>query len=127
MNRIKRQMIAAWVLAATASLNAGADDMLSAADAMCQKIRACSMAQVAEAEMTDEMRQMMEPMLDSMCEQMRQGVGQVPAGHTLYDPAVACMRSLASLSCTDLQDENASDTQQCKQYRQLAEKVNAGG
>lgn len=100
-----------------------ADDLSGAASDLCEKVKACSMAQIAEADMTPEMRQMMEPMLDSMCQTMQQGVSEVPTGHELYQPAVACMRSMAQLSCTDFQDESKVQTPACVKYQELAEKT----
>ena len=79
------------------------------------------MAQIAESDTTPEMREMMEPMLESMCVQMRQGVEEVHTGHPMYEPAVACMRSMANLSCADFQSEKAGETPECQQYRKLAE------
>lgn len=123
MTGFTTKLAAALTLSAATSLTAIADDLLSAANDMCEKVRACSLAQIAESDMTPEMRQMMEPMLDSMCEQMRQGVQQVPSGHAMYQPAVACMRSMANLSCEDFQSESAGDTPACKQYREMAEEA----
>lgn len=126
MTGFSGKLTAALALSVLVSIPVVADDLVSAANDMCEKIKACSLAQIAESDMTPEMRQMMEPMLESMCDQMRQGVQQVPAGHELYQPAVACMRSMASLSCEDFQSEGAAETPQCKKYRDLAEKTYEG-
>lgn len=123
MTGMTTKLAAAVMLCAAVSLPASADELLSAASDMCEKVKACSLAQIAESDMTPELRQMMEPMLESMCEQMRQGVQQVPAGHPMYQPSVACMRSMAELSCADFQDEDAVDTPACKQYREIAEQA----
>lgn len=117
------KLAAALTLFAAVSLPAIADDLVSAANDMCEHVKACSMAQIAESDMTPEMRQMMEPMLESMCDQMRQGVQQVPSGHALYQPAVDCMRSMAELGCDDFLNGNAAETPACKEYRELAEKA----
>ncbi len=114
------------LIALAVSLPASGDDLLSAAEAMCEKVKSCSMAQINEADMTPELRQMMEPMLESMCEQMRQGVQQVPAGHPLYQPAVACMRSMANLACDAYLDGDSVETAECMQYRKLAGQFDSG-
>ena len=121
MQGFNRKLAATLVLAVATPLAAVADDLLSAASDMCEKVKACAMAEIAESDMTPEMRQMMEPMLESMCDQMRQGIEEVPTGHPMYEPAVACMRSMAKLSCADFQSERAGETPECKQYRELAE------
>ena len=82
-----------------------ADDLESATTDLCEKVKSCSMAQIAEADMTPEVRQMMEPMLQNMCDAMRSGVQEVPTDHQLHAPALSCMRSMAELSCEDFQDE----------------------
>ncbi|MEH6587663.1 MAG: hypothetical protein V7720_13950 [Halioglobus sp.] len=106
--------------------SAWADDLESAATDLCEKIKYCSMAQIADADMTPEMRQMMEPMFQSMCDAMRSGVQEVPTGHQLHDPALSCMRSMAELGCDDFQDEQKVETQACKDYQQKAEQLGQG-
>lgn len=102
-----------------AALNVQADDIGSAALAMCEKVKSCAMAQIAQEEITPEMRQMMQPMLDSMCANMKDKVQEVPLGHDLYEPAVACMRSMEALSCEQMQSEQA-DTPACQAYEKMA-------
>lgn len=115
------KLSAGLTLTLAASLPVVADDLLSAANDMCENVKACSLAQIAESDMTPEMRQMMEPMLESMCDSMRQGVQEVPSGHALYQPALACMRSMANLSCEDFMDEKRVETPECKKYQAMAE------
>jgi hypothetical protein len=102
------------------SLPAGADDMAAAAEAMCENIKTCSMAEIAESGMTPEMRQMMEPMLENMCASMRGQMGEIPSGNANYDSAVACMRSMAALSCEDIKDTNKVVTPECEVYEDMA-------
>lgn len=105
---------------------AAASEIEDAATALCEKVKACSMAHIAEADLTPEVRQMMEPMLRNMCETMRAGVREVPSGHQLYQPSVDCMRSMAGLGCQDFEDEQKLQTQACKDYQRLAEQAAAG-
>lgn len=118
----KNGLLAAGVLFAFAS-NVVAGDLEDAATDLCEKVKHCSMAQISQADLTPEVRQMMEPMLQNMCDTMRAGVQQVPSGHQLHDPALACMRSMAALSCDDFQDEGKVDTPACKEYQQVAERL----
>ncbi|TDG12442.1 hypothetical protein E2F43_12615 [Seongchinamella unica] len=105
---------------------AAASEIEDAATELCEKVKACSMAHIAEADLTPEVRQMMEPMLKNMCETMRAGVREVPQGHELYQPSVDCMRSMAGLSCQDFEDEQKLQTPACKNYQRLAEQASAG-
>lgn len=123
MTGIGGKLAAAFTILATVSLHAQADHLLSAANDMCEKVKSCALAQIAESDMTPEMREMMQPMLESMCDKMRQGVQEVPTGHAMYEPALACMRSMSRLSCADFQNEAAAETVECKKYRALAEQA----
>jgi len=105
-----------------AALPAWADTIEAAASDLCEHVRACAMAQVKEEDMTPEMRQMMEPMLDNMCANMQSKVQEVPMNHELYQPAVACMRSMTEVSCADFQNGDKLQTPPCDEYQRLAEK-----
>lgn len=100
-----------------------AESLESAANDLCEKVKACSLAELNQQDLTPEMKEMMEPMLEGMCAAMRQGIQEVPVEHELYAPAVACLRSMASLSCADFQDESKVETPQCLAYREQAEKI----
>ena len=103
-----------------------ADDITSAASGLCEKVRSCAMAQVAEEDLTPELRQMMEPMLDSMCANMQEKVQEVPTGHPLYQPAIDCMRSMEALSCEDMQSADNLQTPACEEYEKLAREHGGG-
>lgn len=100
--------------------SARADELGDAAQALCEKVKSCAMAQMDGQEITPETRQMMQPMLDGMCAQVRGKVGEVPAGHPLYKPAVACMQSMNSLTCETMQDADQAVTPACEEYEKLA-------
>lgn len=104
-----------------------ASEIEDAADALCEKVKACSMAHIAEADLTPEVRQMMEPVLQNMCQTMREGVREVPSDHELYQPSVDCMRSLSALSCADFENEEKMLTPACNNYQRLAEQAALGG
>jgi hypothetical protein len=122
MIRASKPIAIIAVLGVLGSGTASADDLTEAAGALCEKIKVCSMAQIDQQDLTPEMREMMEPMLENMCVSMKQGVQEVPTGHELYQPAVECMRSMAALSCDDFQDDSKVETPACKKYQELAEK-----
>ena len=99
-----------------------ADEIGNAALALCEKLKACATAEIAEEDLTDEMRQMMQPMLDNMCANMQARVEAVPRGHGLYEPAVACMRSMQALSCEEMQTSQVN-TPECQEYETKARDV----
>ncbi|MEH6911162.1 MAG: hypothetical protein V7459_11285 [Oceanicoccus sp.] len=98
---------------------ARADDIADAALALCEKVKACAMSEIAEKDLTPEIRQMMQPMLDNMCTSMKARVGEVPIGDALYDPAVDCVRSMQTLSCQAMQSEQVN-TAACQAYEKMA-------
>jgi len=101
---------------------AQADDITDAALALCEKVKACAMSEIAEEDLTPEIRQMMQPMLDNMCANMKARVGEVPIGDAMYEPAVACMRSMQALSCEAMQTEQAN-TPACQAYEKMAKET----
>jgi len=103
------------------ALPAQAEEMTEASLALCEKVKGCALEQLAEENMAPEMRQMMEPMLNGMCQAVRAQITDVPTGHPLYKPALGCMQSMSSLSCADLQGGEEVKTPECEEYRAKAE------
>lgn len=102
------------------SAHAAADELRDAVQGLCDSVRSCALEQIVKEELTPEMRDMMEPMLDNMCATMKENVQEVAPGHPLYDPAVACMRSLQSLTCDEMQNPERGSTPECEAYEKLA-------
>jgi hypothetical protein len=100
--------------------HACAGELTDATQALCDTVKSCALEQVAQEDLTDEMREMMVPMLENMCTTMRNQVEEVPTGHELYQPAVACVRSMVSLSCEQLRDIDRGQTPECAEYSRLA-------
>ena len=114
------------LIASAFATSVSANEIEQAATELCEKVKACSMAHIAEADLTPEVRQMMEPMLKNMCDTMRAGVAEVPVDHQLYQPSVDCMRSMAGLSCQDFEDEQKLQTPASENYQRLAGQAAAG-
>lgn len=104
-------------------VHAAADDISDAAQGLCDAVKSCALEQISKEDLTPEIQQMMEPMLENMCTTMQANVQQVPAGHPLYEPAVACMRSLESLSCEQMQNLDRTTTPECQEYEKLAREM----
>jgi len=114
------------ILCATVfSVSAVADDYSDASLALCEKVKSCALAQMDSQEVTPEVRQMMQPMLDSMCTSMLASVPEVAKSHAMYEPAVACMKSLDALSCEEMQGDGGSKTAACMEYEKMAEKYDS--
>lgn len=105
------------------ALPARADALVKASQDLCEKVKACSMSQLAEEELTPEVRAMMQPMLDNMCVNMQNRVAEVPAGHAMYAPATRCMNSMAALSCEQMMNSGEVNTPECEEYKKLAEET----
>tara|TARA_R110000823_G_scaffold295738_3_gene415563 strand:+ start:10414 stop:10827 length:414 start_codon:yes stop_codon:yes gene_type:complete len=99
-----------------------ADELTAATTALCEKVKSCAMAQMSQANLTPEMSQMMQPMIDNMCADMQGKVAVVAEGHALYEPAVACMRSLEKTSCAEMQSSSKAPTAECAAYEEKARK-----
>jgi len=110
----------ALVLGLVLTMPVRSDDLTTAAMDLCEKVKSCAMAQMAEEDITPEMREMMQPMLDNMCESVQSSMGDVPTGHALYGPALACMRSMEKVSCQQMQNPDGMKTPECDKYEKLA-------
>lgn len=107
------------------SAHIAADDLRDAVQGLCDSVRSCALEQIVKEELTPEMRDMMEPMLDNMCATMKENVQEVAPGHPLYEPAVACIRSLESLTCDEMQNPERDSTPECEIYEKLASEQSA--
>ncbi len=115
----KGKRLAALLLGCALAAPLAAEELTAAAMGLCEKVKSCAMQQIASEDLTPEMRQMMQPMLDNMCANIRSNIGEVPTGHPLYQPAVACMRSMEGLSCEKMQDPAQMQTPECEKYQEL--------
>lgn len=100
------------------------DKMNAAFNELCDKMEQCAMEQMGkEQDLTPEMRSMIEGMIEGMCKNMMD-VGEVNEYAELVDPAVACIDSMTSKSCSELQGDNVQ-TPECKAYERQAEEFGA--
>jgi hypothetical protein len=119
-NVIRTRTIVPTLLAGLLAMQVNGDDLTDAAQGLCDSVRSCALENISKEELTPEVLEMMGPMLDNMCSDMRSKVQEVPVGHGLYEPAVGCMRSLESLTCEQMQDPAQAATPECKEYERLA-------
>ena len=113
------------ILALMLSGYCSADELTDAADGLCDTIKTCALDAVAGEDLTDELRQKMDPVLEANCADMRSRVQAVPVNHALYQPAVGCLRSMASLSCNLLHNMGEVKTPECAEYDRLVKAAGA--
>ncbi len=116
---ITRAMFFSFTLAAGAGGVAHADEFVDASMQLCEKVKTCTLESMNVEEVTPEIRDMVMPMVENMCASMRRNYQEVPTGHALYKPALACMRSLSALSCEEI-GRNRTQTDECKKYEAQA-------
>lgn len=118
-------IILAAILALTLGGYSSADELTDAAAGLCDAIKTCALEAVAGQDLSDEMRQQMDPVLEANCAAMSREVLSVPAGNQLYQPAVGCLRSMASLSCPHLHNASQFKTPECAEYDRLLKAASA--
>lgn len=115
-----KRLLSVALLASVLPLSASADDIVKAAADLCETYKGCAIKQMGATDMTPEMRQMMEPMLQNMCSGITASIGEVPTGHKLHKPAVACLRSLDKLGCEAMSSGSGAKTPECEKYEEMA-------
>ena len=106
-----------WIAAVLMGLvlPAVAEPFEQAANALCEKSKMCAKASMVGEEIRPEMMAMINQQLEGMCGSMLasfQASGM--ESHALYKPAVACMKSMAVLSCEELEADTS--TPACDAY-----------
>ena len=96
-----------------------ADEYSDAALGLCEKIKSCAVAQMDQQALTPEIRQMMQPMLDGMCDRMLKQIPEVAKEHALYKPSLACMKSLEASDCDSMQ-QTQDETPACREFEKIS-------
>ena len=107
------------ILALTLSAYSMADDLTDASEALCDTIKTCALEAVAGQDLSDQLQQQMDSVLEGNCADMRSRVQAVSANDQIYQPAVGCLRSMASLSCPHMQNASQFKTPECAEYDRL--------
>lgn len=115
------QAAVCWLLFVSASANANsAQDFEQASKSACEKLKSCAMAEMVQEEgITPEMRKMIQGMVDGLCENIM-SFEQIEPFDDLYQPATACMNSMAALSCSQIEDD--VKTNECDEFEAIAKK-----
>jgi len=121
---VKLTTVAALWLAL--AIPASAESIADAAQDLCEMVKECSLAQIKKEDLTPELLQMMEPMLENMCANMRNQVQEVPDNHALYGKSIACMRSMEAVGCAGMENPAGFDTPACQEFQQLVSESDPG-
>jgi hypothetical protein len=113
------------MLALMLSGYSSADELTDAADGLCSAIKSCALEAVAGEDLSDELRQEMEPVLEANCNEMRSRVKTVSASQKIYQSAVSCLRSMTSLNCNLLHNMSQVKTAECATYDRLLKAASA--
>ncbi|WP_414827776.1 hypothetical protein [Alteromonas sp. H39] len=120
MNQTTAMLFLLSIVTATATHASDADKLNGAFNQLCDKMEVCAMEQMGKEEnLTPQMRSMIEGMIDGMCKNMM-NMEDVAQYSELVDPAVACIDSMTSQSCAELEGDNLQ-TPACKEYERQAE------
>ena len=98
-----------------------ADELADSMRGYCNKMKQCAKAQMSAEDMQGMpagMADMMQQAMDNMCLGMVDNYDKAVKNHDLYEPALACYRSMEKQSCEAMQDETA----ECKRFGELADK-----
>ncbi|MDF1693056.1 MAG: hypothetical protein P1U47_11810 [Zhongshania sp.] len=87
---------------------------------MCEKLKYCALKDVAESDLSPEMRAMILQSMEGACVSIQQQFANVASAHPLYVPASACMESMAALSCEEIESRGDQSTPECARYEKMA-------
>ncbi|AKH68841.1 hypothetical protein IMCC21906_01162 [Spongiibacter sp. IMCC21906] len=100
-----------------------ADDLSQETARLCDRMKHCALSNIQDSGLPPEMQTMIRQQLDMACQGMEAKYGVMAQSHELYQPALACVKSLQSLSCAEMEEDNDDAlTPACERYEALSEK-----
>ncbi len=122
-----KRLLPLLLLGLGTSAMASKSEFNEVSDALCGKMKECAFGAMQEKNnISPDMKAMVEKMLDDTCKSMKDAYSPAMESHELYEPAVACIRSLSVMSCGAMKTMNReSPTPECKTFRELEEKHKA--
>lgn len=88
---------------------------------MCEKMQSCAVKSIAATELPPEMRAMVLQSLEGACVGIQQQFSAITKAHPLYESASVCLKSMASLSCEEIENQGERSTPECARYEKMAE------
>jgi hypothetical protein len=116
------------VIALCAAGGAAADELSDAMENLCGKMKECARESMQGQQIPDNMKEMVDSILEQSCASLRESYGAAAQHHELYKPAVACMDSLHGVTCAEIQEHGQGATSECAAFEQEAKNYeNKGG
>lgn len=100
-----------------ASLQAGS--LEDAYELMCEKMQSCAVKSIEVSDLPPEMRAMVLQSLEGACMGIQQQFSGITTAHPLYGSASACLKSMASLSCDEIENQGERTTPECARYEKV--------
>lgn len=114
---MQNKLMALVLAAAVTPSFAQADELITLSNTLCEKVKSCALAEMKTEKLDDATRAMIKPMLDNMCVSMGEYTAAVAENDELRGSAVACLKSLQSVTCDDLKRGEQGTTSACKEFR----------
>ena len=112
-------MYAVLMMSLSATLQAA--DIGDSYNVLCEKMKSCALKSIGEADLTPDVRAMVMASLEGACVAIQQQVSNVAETHPLHGAASACMDSMTTLSCEELENSSDEKTPECARYEKMAE------
>lgn len=111
-------LLATLLLAPVGAANA--DEFSEGVQKLCDKMKQCTLESLKGQEIPPEMKGMIEQQLDQSCVTLEANYAVALQSQELYQPAIACMKSLLSMSCQEIQQAGTAQTGACKELEAKA-------
>jgi hypothetical protein len=117
---IRSATLLALSLTLAAPALAAADALEDAARGLCDTLKSCALERYVGTYPLDDPDAPAASAVDTVCDPIWQRVPRIEEGQPRYDSAVACMTSLQSLTCDELQDLANASTPECSAFDETA-------
>jgi hypothetical protein len=79
----------------------------------CEKMKSCALLKIQQQDLPPEAKTMVTQMMDKTCLQMKDRFSAGLVKNSLFEASVACMRSIGSLSCSQIDNAGDDITPEC--------------
>ena len=118
-NRLTIKALPLFILLTLPSIGT-ATSLNQATDKLCDKIKSCARAQMAQQALPPAMQQMMTAMFEQSCTSIIAPYADQATNAGLEKKAVACIGSINSLSCGTIMTATGSKTAECETLESAA-------
>lgn len=113
-----------FVLMMMTSSFAFSDDLQSKTDKLCDKVKTCSLEQMGQQDLPEEMKAMMMAMFESTCSVYVKPYIAAVDDAGLAKKADKCMDSFIDKDCSEIMSgQDGVETPECKEYEAAAEEA----